>query len=72
MSFRAKVGLAIGGKRTISTMLSLMVVKLLEAQGIALPAGWQDSLEIVLAGLIVIFMRLGVAKAEKLNGGGEK
>jgi hypothetical protein len=69
MSLRAKIGLAIGGKRTVSTVLALMVVKLLEAQGIAMPEGWQESLEIVLAGLTVVFLRLGVAKAEKASGG---
>jgi hypothetical protein len=65
MPLRAKIGFAIGGKRTITTVIAYAIVKLLEGQGIALPEGWQEALEIVLAGLVVIFLRLGVAASER-------
>lgn len=51
------------GKRTIAATLALVIVRLLESYGISLEPGWQEALETVLGGLIIVFLRLGMDSA---------
>lgn len=53
----------LSGKKTVSAVVTLAIVKILEQFGYSLAPAWQDTIEIVLAALVVIFMRWGILKS---------
>ena len=60
-----KIRLALGGKKTVATSVVLIIVTLAGMFGLDIDAELQKDIQVVLASLIAIFLRLGVKKTEK-------
>ena len=65
MGLIVKLRLAVAGKKTIITAVVLALMQVLDVFGIHLEPEVQKAIEDVLMGLLIIFLRLGIAKAEK-------
>jgi len=62
----SKIRLMLAGKKTVATTITLVIVEALKLFGIVnLDPDIQKAIETILMGLIVIFMRLGIAKNDK-------
>lgn len=60
-----KIRLALGGKKTVATSLTLILVTLAGTFGLDIDPEVQKEIQIVLAALIAIFLRLGVSAGKK-------